>query len=161
MGFWNLIKNINKAEGVREAMRMSYDKHFRLAQQPDIFASGTQSHEAGLFGALASRLRLSGVSIGSITDWRSLIGKHITSPSAEVRVYAELMPFLYLEPTVAREALAEYVVYKEMPLDANRKWLSEQVRKGLSLIGEDEYKALMIAMLAKVNKFAWTELTGK
>jgi hypothetical protein len=96
------------------------------------------SSSNGLYGALASRYMVGFESVSEVVIW------------------AELAPFLYLEPNEGLSALAEYVVYKEMPLDANRKWLSEQIKKGLLLLDDEKRKTLEI--VADVNQFVWKEL---
>jgi len=55
-------------------------------------------------------------------------------------------PFLYLKQDIAREAAAEYVVYKEMPKDARISWLTTIVQQGCQIgkdKNQDEYNALM------------------
>jgi hypothetical protein len=50
MGLWT--KLFGGAEGCREAMRESYQKHVRLTRQKKINTSSP--HEAGLYGALST-----------------------------------------------------------------------------------------------------------
>lgn len=143
MGFWHQFKNINNAEGIRETMRMSYDKHFKLAMNGKIpLSAGTTPHLAALYGALGSRFVVSGVPVDNAV--------------AEILIWADLLPFLYLDQQIAREALAEYVVWKEMPKDAKISWLTTVVQKGCQ-VGKDnhqeEYDAHMTA--AKVNSAVW------
>jgi hypothetical protein len=139
MGFWHKLKNINNAEGIRESMRMSYDKHFKLAMNGKI--PGTP-HQAALYGALASRFLVSGVPVDNAIT--------------EMLIWADLLPFMYLDQHIAREALAEYVVWKEMPKDAKISWLTTVVQKGCQ-VGKDnhqeEYDAFMIT--AKINGAVW------
>ena len=124
-------------QGIRDAMTKSYHRHVAKLDgesSPD----GTSLHQVGLYGALATRY---------------MAGFH---PVSEVVVWAELAPFVNLNPNDGLAALAEYVVYKETPLDARREWLSEQIRKGLSLLGDEEREAL--EMVARANKLVWVEL---
>jgi hypothetical protein len=125
------------AQGIRDAMVKSYHRHIRKCTGKPL-PNGTSLHQAGLYGALGTRY---------MAGFKSV---------PEVVIWAELAPFLNLEQNDGLQALAEYVVYKEMPLDANKKWISEQIKKGLSLLRDEERKG--IEMMAKVNRFAWTSL---
>ena len=107
MGWFKLLLNGNNAEGCREAMRMSYKKHLRLALR-GIAPSCDSPHHIGLYGALCTR--------------HMTYGMHI-SPSMEPELWAELAPFLLMSETDAVESLAEYVVYKELPREAKVPWL--------------------------------------
>jgi hypothetical protein len=101
MRFWYLMKNRNNAEGIREAMRMSYDKHLNLAIEGKMHSfTPTPPEWLPLYGALSTRYVVRGVPIDNVI--------------AEQLIWADLLPFLYLEQDIAREALAEYVVYKEI-----------------------------------------------
>jgi hypothetical protein len=115
MGLWNLIRNLNNAEGIREAMRQSFDKHLRLAREGRAGNRDVTPLQVALFGAMASRFMVSGVEV---------------TPETELVIWADLGPFLWLAPEEAREAVAEYVVCKEMPADANIRWLTAIVQKG-------------------------------
>ena len=127
MGLWNLVKNINNPEGIRESMRMSFDNCFKLAVKGGLRRSSDVARHLALFGTLESRYQVSGV----------------PTENAEKLIWAELLPFMWLDERTAREALAEYVVYKEMPADAKISWLTGIVQRGCKL-GEDEkgYKEL-------------------
>jgi hypothetical protein len=142
MGLWDLLKNINNAEGIREAMRMSYNKHFKLAMNGKIPLNNTTPHRIALYGALASRFRLSGVPVDNVT--------------AEALIWADLLPFLYLDQHTACEALAEYVVYKEMPKDAKISWLTTLVQKGCQ-VGKDSHQEEYDTFItvAKANVAVW------
>ncbi len=121
MGLWNLFKNANNADGIREAMRMSYDNSLKLAVKSGLQRSSDVARHLALFGTLESRYQVSGV----------------PTENAETLIWAELLPFMWLDEHAAREALAEYVVYKEMPADAKISWLTDIVQRGCKL-GEDE-----------------------
>jgi len=124
-------------QGIRDAMTKSYHRHVaKLRGQP--LSGGASLHEVGLYGALATRYMVR------------------LQPVLEVVIWAELVPFINLNPNDGLAALAEYVVYKETPLDAKRDWLSDQIKKGLSLLGNEEREA--IEVVAKMNKFVWMEL---
>lgn len=143
MGFWYLIKNRNNTEGIREAMRMSYDKHLKLSIEGKIHSlTPTQPEWLALYGALSTRYVVSGVPIDNMI--------------AEWLIWADLLPFLYLEPDIAREALAEYIVYKEMPRDARISWLTTIVQQGCKIgkdKNDDEYNELMAT--AEANGAVW------
>lgn len=141
MGLWNLLKNANNPEGIREAMRMAYDKHYRLALEGRIGQGDVDPHHAALFGALASRLQVSGV-----------------TPN-ELMVWVEAGPFLWLDKQTGREGIAEYVVYIERPADARLEWLTTVVRQGCANgSGEEWFEHLKIA--ARVQDAPWLRLTG-
>jgi hypothetical protein len=100
MGLLDMLKNLNNAEGIRESMRVSYDKHLRKAHSGAIGAPDTTPAHCALYGALGTRY----MSRGRL--------------AAEPMVWAELAPFLALHDSDAREILAEYVVYCEKPTEA-------------------------------------------
>lgn len=127
MGFWHQLRNINNAEGIRETMRISYDNSLKLAVKSGLRRSSNVARHFALFGALESRYLVSGV----------------PTENAEKLIWAELLPFMWLDGHTAREALAEYVVYKEMPAGAKISWLTGIVQRGCKL-GENEkgYKEL-------------------
>lgn len=150
MGLWNLVKNINNPEGIREAMRRSYDKNFELADKSGLAqtaskVSGDSLKETtrcfALFGALEARYLVSGV----------------PTEIAEKLIWAELLPFLYLDKATGREALAEYVVYKEMPADANISWIETVVQRGYELAKSKKDKKAYNAWMpvAKTNGVVW------
>ena len=139
MGWWNLIRNLNNADGIREAMRMSFDKHYRLAIEGNIGQGDVQTLHAALFGALASRFRVSGVPNNDLM---------------QMLVWVDLGPFLWLDSSLAREALAEYVVYKERPADARIAWLEAVVTQGCEKgSGEEWFESLMVA--ARLQVVVW------
>ncbi|HUT12531.1 MAG TPA: hypothetical protein VMY42_18680 [Thermoguttaceae bacterium] len=139
MGLWNLIRNLNNAEGIREAMRQSFDKHLRLAREGRAGNRDVTPLQVALFGAMASRFMVSGVEV---------------TPEAQLIIWVDLGPFLWLAPEEAREAVAEYVVYKEMPADANIRWLTAIVQKGCAAGASEEwFQNLMVC--ASLNNVAW------
>lgn len=112
-------------------------KHVRkFTGQP--LPNGTSLHQVGLYGALSTRY---------MVGFKSAL---------EVVIWSELAPFLKLEPDTGLAALAEYVVYKEMPIKADEAYLSKQVKKGLSLYEDEERESWLMA--ANINRFAWTSL---
>ena len=125
------------AQGIRDAIVKSYHKHVQVFKgQP--LPNGTSLHQAGLYAALSTRYMAG-----------------FNAKSEEV-IWLELTPFLRLQPDTGLAALAEYVVYKEMPSKANEAWLSEQIKKGLSLYENEERESYL--MVANMNAFEWTFL---
>lgn len=125
------------AQGIRDAMTKSYHKHASELigkALPD----GTSIHQAALYGALASRYKAG------------------FKPMPEVAVWAELSPFLKLPSNEAISALAEYVVYKEMPAMADVPALSAQIRNGLSLLPHEDRESMKT--VAEINDAAWLSL---
>jgi len=147
MGFSDLLNNINNAEGIREAMRLSYNNNLNLVVEIGLVqaaskVSGDTLSETrryfALFNTLESRYLASGVS----------------TENTEKLIWAELLPFLYLDEETACEALAEYVVYKEMPKDAKIPWLEGIVQRGYELVkNRKAYNAWM--PVAKSNGAIW------
>ncbi|UCC31575.1 MAG: hypothetical protein JSU86_04710 [Phycisphaerales bacterium] len=140
MGFWDLLKNINNAEGIRESMRMSYDKHYNQAQSGQGSAPDTTPAQYALYGALASRYQVDGLNPPEMTVW------------------AELAPFLALSRAEGREYLAEYIVYREKPADAKVNVLRKKVSEGLRA-AEGEVKVM--AAMAVEQGVAWGQLVDK
>ncbi len=133
-------------QGIRDAMTRAYHRYAKKPMAQGVaMGKGVPLHQFCLYGALWSRYKAG-----------------FQSAEDEV-IWAELAPFLNLNPDDGLAALAEYVVYKETPLDANRDWLSKQVKKGLSLLDDDERNR--VERIADINrrewrenKFEWTEL---
>jgi len=142
MGFWNLICNLNNADGIREAMRLSFDKHLRLAREGKAGNPDVTPLQVALFGAMASRFMVSGVEV---------------TPETEPTIWADLAPFLGLAREEAREAVAEYVVYKERPAEARISWLTALVQKGCAAGGSEEWFLHMMAF-AYLGNLAWVLL---
>lgn len=147
MGSWDQLKNINNAEGIREIVRQSYDEHFNLVVKLGLAQtaskvggdplSETTQHFA-LFNVMEAYYFVSGLD------------------NAEKSIWAELLPFLYLDKQTVREALAEYFVYKAMPMDANIPWLETVVQRGCELTKSKKIKAYNAWMpAAKANNAVW------
>ncbi|MBI5763032.1 MAG: hypothetical protein HZA51_05860 [Planctomycetes bacterium] len=125
------------SQGIRDAMTKSYHKHISDLD-PKKIPDGTSLHQAALYGALATRYIVS------------------LKPKAEVVVWLEIAPFMRLPSNDAVNALAEYVVYKEMPTEARVATLTSQVRKGWSLLPQEEQETLKA--VAEINGVAWLSL---
>ena len=135
MGWWNLISNIGNAEGIREAMRMSFDKHYSLGQRK----TADTPLAIALFGAMGSRYRTRGLPADG---------------EAETAIWGDVVPFLCLDKNTAREALAEYVVYKERPREARIAWLTQIVQKGhRASLGKEGFREL--GEMAQANGVPW------
>ena len=101
-------------QGIREAMQLSYERHLRTALRPGR-AVVDSPHRIALYGALASRYRTRGIS------------------PLEPELWAELAPFVSMTPdALAVQALAEYVVYQELPDDARQEWLRRVVEQEIA-----------------------------
>ncbi len=123
MGFFSKLRTLGSAAGTREAMRKSYYRHrAKFETAPDKVPPDTSHHEAAMYGALATRYRASGSSAEDVEEM-------------EVFIWCELVPFLELETDEAVEALAEYVVWKETPVEARVSWLRSRVQKGAAVTG--------------------------
>jgi len=149
VGFWDLLKNRNNAEGIREVMRWSYDKHYELVVK---------------IGLAQAASKVSGDTLSETTQYFALfntlesrcLARGVPTENAEKLIWAELLPFLYLDENMAREALAEYVVYKEMPKDANISWLETVVQKGCELTKSKKIKVYNAWMpVAKAGGAVW------
>jgi len=135
MGVFKFLKNIGTAEGTRESIRFSYQKHKNNA------STGAQDdpHSVGLYGALATRYRL------------------LRQPASEEQIWVELLPFLVMPQSDSVKALAEYVVYLERPEAAEEVWLRSVINQSLSTV--DETRAQVVAM-AIANRVPWAMFVG-
>jgi hypothetical protein len=121
MGIWK--KLFGGADGCREAMAESYQKHVRLAQQ----GHGTDEppHRCGLYGALGTRYMSGG------------------DQKPEPLLWGELAPFLAMDPDTGLKALTEYVVYQEYSAsETDLSWLSGQVNSALRVCNEEDVLGL-------------------
>ena len=126
------------AQGIRDAMTNAYRTHVR-ALEGQAIPDGTSLHEAAMYGALATRY-----AAGS-------------TPRPESMIWAELAPFVRLPPEEGLDALAEYVVFKEMRSFADVVMLSVCVRRGLSLLSGEERDTY--GLLSEAGGFEWSVLT--
>lgn len=138
------------AEGVREAMRISYAKHLRLGKAGRIPTGGMTPHEAALYGALASRYR----ALGQV--W------------CEGDLLVDLAPFLRMDANDGVEAVAEYAALKECPKEARVSWLKKEINQTIrKLAGTDriemEREALLfVPLLGLTDKqIEWWNLLGE
>ncbi len=131
----------NHAKGCREAMKLSYKKHFGLFLDGKAPETVNSAHGAGLYGALGTRYKASGI------------------PFWEGDIWPQLVPFQIMNEKIGMEALAEYAVYQEKPEDAELKWLKEMVNKAFS---SDEFKSSkthrITAMMGLQRNAPWCEL---
>jgi hypothetical protein len=125
------------AQGIRDAVLKSYQKHIHKFERESL-PEGTTLHQMGLYGCLATRY---------MAGFQS---------KSEVELWSELLPFVRLKADDGLAALAEYIVYKEMPPEADVTALTERLRDGLSLLAKEEREMAMVA--AQVNAFAWVGL---
>lgn len=106
MGFFTNF--FDRAETCRDAMRKSYAKHFKHAIQ-----NRMEPHTFGLYGALSTRYKVTGIRV------------------TEDMLITELAPFFAMNAETAIEALAEYVVLREMKVEAREQWLTSQINDAL------------------------------
>lgn len=140
MGVSDMSKNSNNADDIREAMRMSYDKHYKLAESGQIAAPDTSAAHCALYGALATRYQTAG------------------QAPAETLLWAELAPFLGLSDADGREYLAEYIVYRESPGQAKEQDLRAKVNDSLKAADSEVQSMAAIALLQEV---AWGQLVDE
>jgi hypothetical protein len=128
-------------EGCREAMRLSYEKHYELARTGSL-PMNMEPHQAGLIGALGTRYKVRGV-----------------LPSYEHVLWVELAPFLLMSKEDSVEALTEYVLWQEQPSAAKRTWLAIKINKALSGVpSTDDNSYRSFAPIAFLNNVRWCEL---
>ena len=138
MGILN--KLFGGADGIRETMIESYWKHVHLVQQGRIPASDS-AHNLGLYGALGSRYAVR------------------RTPRPEVVLWGELAPFLAMPEAEAVRALAEYVVYQEIPNQSQVKWLAERINAGLTSTNDKDIRQL--AVLGLSNRVTWCSMLNE
>lgn len=129
------------AEGVREAMRISYAKHLRLAEAGSVpLPEGNSAHEVALYGSLASRYR----ALGQV--W------------TEVELWADVAPFLQMDESEGVEALAEYAALKECPEGARLSWLKDAINRAIRKVAGNENESLLVAALFMKQRIQWWNL---
>jgi len=133
-----LTKLFGGAEGCREAMRESYQKHVQLARAGQISFFDQSPHSLGLYGALGSRYRAWG------------------RPINEAIIWSELTPFLLMKESDGIEALVEYVVFQERPNEARTGWLRDRIN--LSFRSHHEGSVIAATSIALMNGVAWSDL---
>lgn len=139
MGFLKALLNANNAEGIREAMRISYRKHRKQSERGALPAQGGP-HQAGLFGAMASRMAVNNLPV---------------TPTA---LWYELAPFMLIQDEeVAVEALAEYAVYVERTVDTKLAGLKETLNSWLRRT-PDEHELLRMAAAPRAMACRWNGL---
>ena len=153
----SLVADPGTADGTRAAMRKAYMRHaeaYRSGEAPSL-PQGTSFHDAGLYGALASRYAASS-------------GKE-PGPKMEQLIWLELLPFVHLPVGLGVEGLAEYVVWKEEETtqEANKDFLKDAVSQGLKIANSagrrDDVKSAMRLPLTdgQVGYIPWAELFMK
>ncbi|MDM8008897.1 MAG: hypothetical protein QUV05_22385 [Phycisphaerae bacterium] len=141
MGILN--KLFGGADGIRETIVESYVKHRELAES-GMIPSSDDPHRTGLYGALASRYK-------ARATWGSA-----GVPSSETVIWADLAPFVAMPEPLAVQALAEYVVYQEMPDQAMTTTLTWRIE--LALMKMEDISLKQMAVMGLANKVAWSSL---
>lgn len=141
MGWFSMLFK-SFPEGCRESMRVSYQNHYSLAQAGKAPVT-MDPHQAGLFGALATRYKARGV----------------LPRFPEVVLWSELAPFLLMAKEEALEALTEYVLWQEHPAAAKKPWLAAKINQALCSLPSDEKNSFQsLAPMAFLNKVKWCDL---
>lgn len=136
MGIFKRLLNLGNDEGIREAMTTAYQRH-RRAAPADL--GDTSPHKVGLYQALATRYAAAG------------------NPIPEILIWLELTPFMALDETTALDALAEYVVLKEIPNRARLAFLTGAIRKGVEAAAKNEELQIQLEEAIAQGAF-WTVL---
>lgn len=153
MGIFSFLKGMSalgSAEGTRNAMIQSYRKHKNMVEsRPEGIPPGTSVHEAALYGALATRYRTAGIKKEAIHRMETFL-------------WLELLPFTHLPEQTGRDALAEYIVWKEVEsrTQARLDWLRESIKKGVREAERSGKQEAVDAAMGKVFEGAspWAEL---
>jgi hypothetical protein len=127
MSLWQALQS--GPDGIRAAMRLSYEKHMKKAVKGTIGVGTDSFHSTAMFGALGSRNKVSGY------------------PFNEPYIWIELAPFLELEDHYALEVLVEYAVWREMPKEVNTsdiEGLTTAVNRGVAKMIDKRHPALQI-----------------
>ncbi len=136
--------NWDHVKGCREAMKLSYKKHYELAASGKIPVD-TSPHRVALAGALGSRYM-------AYRTWG------LPAPN-DVLIYPNLVPFLLMDENIGIQALTEYVLYQEKPEAANLEWLREVVNRAFrSNAFKSSRGGRTFAMSGLTNNVPWCEL---
>lgn len=137
------VRSMSSADGVRAAMRHSYHKHHKRAVEGHIqVPDGTSLHHGALFGALASRYRVTST----------------YNDSMEPFLWLELAPFLEMTEQGSVDALAEYVVYRELPSESRTEWLGRLITNALMALGA---KGMSMLRLGEQAGAPWVQLVSR
>lgn len=130
MGILKVLLNANNATGIREAMRIAYKK---ASKHNFLFDVSDEMHRNGLFAALATRYLTYGVNIN------------------EIAITIELAPFYAMDSQeMAIDALSEYIVYKEKPIEARIDGLKVALKGAIDGCSDSSIK-MLIDMGIKAN----------
>jgi hypothetical protein len=136
MGFLKMMMNANNAEGIREAMRITYKKATGSNMLHDI---ELKRHQIGMMLTLKTRNMTYG-----------------TNESDE-EIMVELAPFNLIDSQEkSLDALIEYVVYKEKPIEARVEGLKRILCLSIKNSNNSDY--LKIASIGLATKKAWFDL---
>lgn len=111
MGFLKMFLNANNAEGIREAMKMTYKK---ASNHTFLYDVSEECHVNGMMLAMKTRYMTYGKDL----------------PFEAIAI--EISPFLLISSQeTALDALSEYIVYKEKPIDAKLESLKEVLKNAI------------------------------
>lgn len=119
MGWNKLLKNADNADGCRESVKMSYNRHYKGALRGE-GPPGEDPH----FIALASALKVR----------RKLVGNY----SCEAKIIIEIIPFLLMEKQKSIKMLAEYFLCEEKPDEANFELTKKEINDAFMKIDSSE-----------------------
>ena len=136
MGLFQTLYQFLHPNELRDAVRKSYREHRLHSSLP----VETPPHRAGLYGALRESYRVRGKSVSELYLW------------------AELTPFLLMTEDTACEALAEYIVYQQIPSRARTVWLTKVLSAVLCLPALSKSSPRTMASMAMIKNVAWCKL---
>jgi hypothetical protein len=114
MNFLKKIIRLGTADGTKDAVLASYQRHRTLAERGEIpLAAEMTPHIAGLFGALANRRRMLG------------------NKRHEHLILAELVPFLLMPEPESQKVLAEYIAFQEHDARSEEESLRAKINESL------------------------------
>lgn len=138
MGFLKAFLNANNAEGIREAMRMTYKAHRRQAERGGPILDPTSLRSWPLMG---QRLAVNNIPVTPVALWH------------------EVAPFVLIgDEEVAVEALAEYCVYLERTVDTKLAGLRETLNLWLRRSSPDSEMMKLITHPLATNCRWWALL---
>ena len=118
----NFLKSLNSPEAGYRAIRASYDKHYRLAQN-----NGIEPVSMGLFGALGSRYKLRRVFVNEMVHMM------------------EIAPFMMMDDFVRVKDLADYLMAAEIPDRINVTQVKDSINDAIRTASPDDDAFQMLA----------------
>jgi hypothetical protein len=129
-----ILGNIFGPDSARWITRSIYKSQLKYLTEHNVEGA----HNQALANALESRYKARGKSI------------------SELLIYADVLPFPYMHPTIAIETLGEYVLYQEYPLHTNVQHLQREINQAIGLITDPDGQNLLVGCYS--FKPRWTLL---